>query len=379
MKSSNKNNESEVLFDKISAEFENWNPDLPEDIWDKIADSLVIEKVWNKLEDNLIIEKAWQDLNAELIPFSNKLSFKHIFVLLFVFIFSVFKTNDSFVKESTFEVATKQNQSLSSSLDSKENTIREDEKHQVQRKVVKQNWKNRQTKISEIVYITDSNSNGLIKSKENDHVFTQVNELRFNKLNSMDQQFQQTVLPLELTIPAKKNTNVRFGFKAELNLSNIKDRNNNVLESSHVHLGSAYSLLFDYKIKNHVIKNEFTYMQAKQSTFDYANGNYEAIVHSLHSIQYKVYFLNKKVFNKFSLDGGLQISAPILSVSRKSNIIVGLPRYASLYSGLCAEINYSINEHFTLGINSFYQRKLTKPQVDIKDFYSVGSHLKFYF
>ncbi len=144
------------------------------------------------------------------------------------------------------------------------------------------------------------------------------------------------------------------------------------------HLGSEFGILVSIPIHNTRLNTQFSFTNLKQNENRYINGKFTSITHQINAFNLSS-LIEIPIRKHLNWEIGPSFSAPISSVTRRENVIVGLPRYSNLYAGLRTELNWELRPFLNVGIHYNWLEALKKEDINLIRHQVVGLNATFLF
>lgn len=375
---------------KLQAQFDRWNPSENVDVWGKLDESLELESIWNKIDESLGLESVWNQLEKTIeTEVSPKRSYVQ-WILVGLMFWLSFQTADQGL-ETHFEFPLKNPISIIESF--------ETEKKSSDVMIENTNFapKNRSLDISPYRDIAKCNSienqpviapNNLIGQVENTGTqtkFITVSETRLKilipqnlELDSPNITFSNDTNSTFKSPRPKAPNRWKFGIFASANSAHFDFVDFPMIRQNLPHIGSEFGVQISIPIRTIRLNNNFSFTNLKQNENRYINGEFTSITHQINGINFSS-LVEIPILPRLHVEIGPSFSAPISSVTKRGDIIVGLPRYAPFYAGVRTEINWKFNTHFQIGMHYNWLEALQKEKVNLVRHQVAGINATFLF
>lgn len=375
---------------KLQAQFDRWNPSENVDVWEKLDESLELESIWNKLDESLELESVWNQLEQTIAKeVSPKRSYVE-WILTGLMFWLSFQTADQGL-ESHIEVPLMYQISIVKSFETVEKSS------DVMIENTNFDAKSRSFDISPYRDMAKWNSTenqsviipkSLIEQVKNTGTQTNsiaISETRLNiripqklELDSPNITFSNDTNST-FNLPRPKAPNQwEFGVFASANSAHFDFVDFPMIRQNLPHIGSEFGVLISIPIRTIRLNNNFSFTNLKQNENRYINGEFTSITHQINGVNFSI-LVEIPILPRLHVEIGPSFSAPISSVTKRGDIIVGLPRYAPFYAGVRTEINWKFNTHFQIGMHYNWLEALQKEKVNLVRHQVAGINATFLF
>lgn len=375
---------------KFQAQYDRWTPSVNVDIWEKLDESLELESIWNKLDESLELESVWNQLEQTIKQeVSPKRSFTH-WILGGLMFWLSFQTADQSL-QSNFGIPSlhqisvaksHENQKESSDVfNTNTNLLTENRSSSISpyRDIAKWNILENQPVIAPENLIghienTDSQTESIAVSKTRLKIRIPKNL----KLDSPNITFSNDTNST-FNFPRPKSPNQwKFGFFASANTAHFDFVDFPMIRQNLPHLGSEFGILVSIPIHKTRLNTQFSFTNLKQNENRYINGKFTSITHQINAFNLSS-LIEIPIRKHLNWEIGPSFSAPISSVTRRENVIVGLPRYSNLYAGLRTELNWELRSFLNVGIHYNWLEALKKEDINLIRHQVIGLNTTFLF
>lgn len=385
-------------FDPVDAtlqvQFDRWTPSENVDVWEKLDESLELESIWNKLDESLDLESVWNQLEQTIEKeVSPKRSYAQWILTVLMFWLS-FQTSDQGF-QSNFEFPAMHQISVAEPLEI--NRKSSDEMNEVINKepnllakssafgISKYRDMAKWNTIAKSSAIAPENLIGHVENTDSQTESIAVSESRLNiripqnlELDAQDITFSNDTNSRFNSPRPKAPNQWKFGIFASANTAHFDFVDFPMIRQNLPHIGSEFGVLISIPIRTIRLNNSFSFKNLKQNENRYINGEFTSITHQINGVNFSS-LVEIPIRPRLHVEIGPSFSAPISSVTKRGDIIVGLPRYAPFYAGVRTEINWQFNAHFQIGMHYNWLEALQKENVNLIRHQVAGINATFLF
>lgn len=370
----------------LQAQFDRWTPSESVDIWEKLDESLELESIWNKLDESLDLESVWNQLEQTIEKeVSPKRSYAQWILTVLMFWLS-FQTTDQGL-QSNFEFPSLHQMSVAEPLEispvnNKEpNLFAKSSAFGISpyRDIAKWNT------IANSSAIAPENHIRHVENTDSQSVSIAVSETRLKiripqnlELDAQDITFSNDTNKTFNLLQPKAPNQWKLGVFASANSAHFDFVDFPMIRQNLPHIGSEFGVLISIPIRTIRWNNNFSFTNLKQNENRYINGEFTSITHQINGVNFSS-LVEIPIRPRFHVEIGPSFSASISSVTKRGDIIVGLPRYAPFYAGVRTEINWQFNPHFQIGMHYNWLESLQKENVNLIRHQVAGINATFLF
>lgn len=375
---------------QLQTQFDRWTRTESMGMWEKLDESLELESIWNKLDESLELESVWnqleQTIKQEVEP---KQSYLHL-LLIGVMLWFSFQTND---QAQPFTFGSHLVQSISKS----KTTATGEQSSTVFTAKFAPSVKRTTFGISPYRDIAKWSimPNQSPIATENLPAFVAETALAKDSIVVSEIHLQRlTPQPIEMNSQRsfllsdsstrfhaarpKAPNHWKFGFFASANTAHFDFVDFPMIRQNLPHLGSEFGILVSIPIHNTRLNTQFSFTNLKQNENRYINGKFTSITHQINAFNLSS-LIEIPIRKHLNWEIGPSFSAPISSVTRRENVIVGVPRYSNLYAGLRTELNWELRSFLNVGIHYNWLEALKKEDINLIRHQVVGLNATFLF
>lgn len=337
---------------KKATDFQNIGVLVPPLIWDRINLSLEMENTdhtlrqsfddwqptpktatWEKLDDSIRIEKTWEGIKVALSNIQPKyLSFSRQLILILFGLVLTFKTRDQGV---TFKLQlNKAEKSSTTTLASAKISFAGNKANVSTFSFKRGALANKRPVIN--IEDNSKKSTDLLLENELEQAIKPLNRLTCSLFNEQEKE----PIPIKLYQIKLSSKKTQFGINFYNSLSIINEKKQDRLNTNKESLGYEFGLFIGHPLRKLYQEYNLNYSVFRQTEKGYKNGNYSSS--SLIVSGLKFHTVTKVITaTNFNYGAGLSLFFPFQSVKERENVIVELPKTNFINLGCNVSLDYA--------------------------------------